>query len=151
MGPFDSYERRERREFARTAEPQIPTPSLLCAGALLLGVAVAMAQTSSASSHATAPGTPEQTVPSEDRLREGTELLDQPGTFRLTGDRITFFTDLGRGRFVVLENLALQRVGRAIEDNPDPLQWLVTGAITEFRGENFLLVHRAVLRNRHSE
>ena len=151
MGPLDSFEQRNRRAFTRTDDRQMPTPSLFCAGALLLGVAVAIAQTSGAPGNPSAGDVAEETQQKEDRLREGTELVDQPGTFRMTGDRITFFTELGRGRFVVLENLALERVGRAIEDNPQPLQWLVTGTITEFRGDNLLLIHRAVLRNRRSD
>ena len=50
--------------------------------------------------------------------------------------------------FVGLENLNLQRIARTIADNPVPLQWSVTGTITEYRGANFLFVRRAVLKRR---
>ena len=151
MNPLHSFEHRNGRKFTRTAEPQALTPSLLCAGALLLGVAVAIAQTSPTSSDLTVAGTRGRPVPREDRLREGTELIDQQGAFRMTGDRVTFFTDSGSGRFIVLENLALQRVARTIEDSPVPLDWTVSGVITEFHGDNFLLVRRVVLRNRRHD
>lgn len=88
----------------------------------------------------------------DDRIREGTELDEQLGVFRLTGDRITFFTEMGTGRFVVLENLALERVARVITDNPNQLKWFVTGTMTEYQGLNYLLIERAVLKTQvHSE
>jgi len=80
------------------------------------------------------------------RIREGTEIIDSTGYFRMTGDRVTFFTDDGSGRYVALENLNLERVSRAIADNPEPLQWTVTGTITEYRGANYLFVRRAALK-----
>lgn len=150
MDPLHSFEQRSGQKFTRTAEPKVLTPSLLCAGALLLGVAVAIAQTSPASSNLTVAGARGRQLQREDRLREATEVMDQPGTFRMTGDRVTFFTELGSGRFVVLENLALERVVRALEDSPMPLGWTVSGVITEFQGDNFLLLHRVVLRNRRN-
>ncbi len=151
MDPLNSFEQRSCHKFTRTIEPQVLTPSLLCAGALLLGVAVAIAQTSPASSDPTVADTRGRPPQREDRLRQGTELIDQPGTFRMTGDRVTFFTELGSGRFVVLENMALERVVRAIEDSPTPPEWLVSGVVTEFQSDNFLLIHRVVLRNRRHD
>jgi len=46
---------------------------------------------------------------------------------------------------VGLENLNLERIARAVADNPVTLEWKVTGTITEYRGANFLLVTRATL------
>ncbi len=82
------------------------------------------------------------------RIREGTEIVDQLGYFRMTGDRVTFFSEDGKGRLVGLENLNLERIARTIADNPGQLQWGVTGTITEYRGANYLFVRRAVLRSR---
>ncbi len=90
---------------------------------------------------------PAQMTPDR-RLREGTELVDQPGFFRMTGDRVTFYTDIGSGRFMSLENLNLERIARIITDNPQQLEWEVTGTITEYQGTNYLLIRRAVLRSR---
>ena len=81
------------------------------------------------------------------RIREGTALVEQAGVFQKAGDRITFFASEGQRRFVVLENLQLERVSRAIGDNPTPPQWTVSGMVTEFCGANYLLVNRAVLRS----
>ena len=85
--------------------------------------------------------------PKQPRIREGTALVEQAGVFQKAGDRITFFASDGQRRFVVLENLQLERVSRAIGDNLTPPQWTVSGMVTEFCGANYLLVDRAVLRS----
>lgn len=79
-------------------------------------------------------------------LREGTEIVDAVGQFRVTGDRVAFFTADGKGRFLVLENLNLQRIVRVLADSPIPLDWRVSGALTEYRGTNYLFVRSAVLK-----
>jgi hypothetical protein len=80
-----------------------------------------------------------------DRLREGTRLVDVPGTFASIGaDRVTFSPAGGRDSYRVLENLALQRVGQSLEENQGSRQWIVSGMITEYRGSNYLLVTKAV-------
>ena len=84
--------------------------------------------------------------PKQPRIREGTALVDQAGVFQTAGDRVTFLTSDGQRRFVVLENLQLERISRAVGDNLTPPQWTVSGAVTEFCGANYLLVNRAVLR-----
>ncbi|MGV3485729.1 MAG: hypothetical protein ACO1RT_15030 [Planctomycetaceae bacterium] len=40
----------------------------------------------------------------------------------------------------VLENLALQRVSDAIAQDSNDVRWIVTGIVTEFSGENWLLL-----------
>ena len=54
----------------------------------------------------------------------------------------------GNARFIVLENLNLERIARVLGDDPDARQWSVTGSITEYRGGNYLLVTRAILKSR---
>ncbi len=157
MAPTNPIGQPPIRKSTFPAGPRLPATSLFCAGALLLGAVLAMAPRSSEPGdpgrwstlqpgNPSATGPPERTAPGTERLREGTELVAQPGTFRVTGDRITFFTDFGGGRFIVLENLALERVGLAIGDHPDPSYWRVDGTVTEYGGENFLLIRRAVRR-----
>jgi hypothetical protein len=82
------------------------------------------------------------------RLREGSKLVDQIGEFQKSGERINFFSKDGHGVLRVLENLALERVGRVLDDNPATRDWSVSGVVTEFRGENYLLLTRAVLKAR---
>ena len=82
-----------------------------------------------------------------ERLREGTKLVDVVGTFQSTGgDSISFFREGGKESFRVLENLALQRVGQALENNLGGRQWVVSGLITEYRSANYLLLTKAVVR-----
>jgi hypothetical protein len=82
------------------------------------------------------------------RWREGSRLIDQLGYFKLTGDRVTFVASDGKLKFDGLENLAVERIARTIGDNPDQLEWTVSGIITEFRGTNYLLVTQAVLKTK---
>lgn len=113
---------------------------------------------------ADAPGAPSQGRPKADRLsgsgslddeavlsgtriREGGRVQKQEGSFHLLGDRVLFRPGLASDSLPVLENLALERVMTAIEKSPD-LNWSVSGTITEFRGRNYLLLDRAVIRAR---
>ncbi len=79
------------------------------------------------------------------RHREGFELVDQVGIFRPAGERIVFYSQDGRLRLVVLENLALWRVANLLAANPEALRWKVTGTVTEFRNANYLLLRRVEL------
>ena len=49
-----------------------------------------------------------------------------------------------------LPNLNLERIVRAIRDDPDQLVWSASGSITEYQGSNYLLVTRAVLKSKKS-
>jgi hypothetical protein len=120
---------------------------------LLLGLALAGAPASNAANDdirrtepATAGGN-STALPSNLRVREGTEIVDELGHFRVSGGRILFFSADGKRRLVGLENLNLERVTRTIAESPQTLQWGVTGTITEYRGANFLSVRRAILKS----
>ncbi|HEV2971793.1 MAG TPA: hypothetical protein VGY55_17600 [Pirellulales bacterium] len=82
------------------------------------------------------------------RWREGSRLIDKLGYFKLTGDRATFISSDGKLKFDGLENLAIERIARTIGDSPDPLEWSISGIITEYRGANYLLVTQAVLKTK---
>lgn len=84
------------------------------------------------------------------QLREGTRIVDQLGTFKVTGDRATFYANNGEYRLGGLPNLNLERIVRAIRDNPDQLVWSASGFITEYQSANYLLITRAVLKARES-
>jgi hypothetical protein len=85
-----------------------------------------------------------------ERVREGTMLNDVLGTFKLTGDRATFFPADGSARYGGLENQALERVANVIGEDPEALEWLVSGTVTEYKGNNYLLVSRAILKSKPS-
>ena len=72
------------------------------------------------------------------------ERLNRIGRFRTTGDRVAFYSQEDERQFPALENLALERIARAINESSDDLQWSVSGIVTEFRGQNYLLVTRAI-------
>lgn len=82
-----------------------------------------------------------------ERLREGTRLIDTPGTFvSLGADSVTFSPSGSKDAYRVLENLALQRISQQLDENRGPRQWIVSGLITEFRGSNYLLVSKAIVQ-----
>jgi len=150
--------RRSRREpAAGPARNSIWTDGLICAAGLLLGVALAWAQAATGERTASADA---RSAPADDaepgkpklgtRIRQGARLVDQLGYFRTTGNRVTFFTADGR-RLVALENLLLERIARTIVDDPDRLNWSVTGTITEFCGANYLLMEHAVVQGRSQD
>ena len=81
-----------------------------------------------------------------ERLREGTRLTDVVGSFQSIGnDNVSFALGGNKDSFRVLENLALQRINQVLDENRGPRQWIVSGLITEYRGNNYLLVTKAVI------
>jgi len=84
-----------------------------------------------------------------ERLREGTKLIDVVGTFQSIGGESVTFTPAGSGTnkesFKVLENLALQRVSQELDGNKGARQWTVSAEITEYKGNNYLLLKRIVV------
>ncbi len=96
------------------------------------------------------PGTP----PSESdkaaslRFREGTKVTNRVGHFRTIGDRVVFAFSQDGQQFEapVLENLMLDRVWRVLGESSEPMPWLVSGTVTEYRGDNYLILSRAVVK-----
>lgn len=74
--------------------------------------------------------------------REGTKIKDEPGRFALVGNRINFVTSPGL-QYVCLENLNLERVARIMGSTPDSVEWVISGAVTEYQGSNYLLIDRS--------
>ena len=87
------------------------------------------------------------------RLREGTIITDQSGFFREDGDGATFVADSSdvssKLELGALPNLNLERVVRLLKnaEEPSSVRWSVTGQVTEFAGQNFLLISRAVYKS----
>jgi hypothetical protein len=89
-------------------------------------------------------GVPGSAKPAE-RIREGTRLIDEVGTFQNLGDRLAF-VPAGNGNkdsYRVLENLALQRIAQSLDGARGQQSWIVSGTFTEFRGANYLLITKA--------
>jgi hypothetical protein len=81
---------------------------------------------------------------SQKRIREGTAFKGKRVFFRQAGTRTVLYTDENQ-RFTCLENLTLERVLKAIDETPAHKFWKIDGEFTEFRGENFVLIQRAVV------
>jgi hypothetical protein len=78
-------------------------------------------------------------------LREGTNLSEARGKFKIGKDRIVFSDEGQNKSFACLENLMLQRIDSFLKDDEGGKQrWTVSGRITEFNGENFLWIDRAI-------
>lgn len=97
-------------------------------------------------------GTPQAAAAAEtptERRREG-DRFEGPGRFEVTGDRITFYTADGLESFRVVENLALERVARVLEDPAEAGQqrvWQIRAEVLEYRGANYLRLERVILKS----
>jgi hypothetical protein len=88
---------------------------------------------------------PTKQAPRTQRIREGTKFKDTHVFFRQTGDRTVLYTVGDNQRFACLENLELERILTTIQEKPGREFWKIEGEFTEFRGENFVLIRRAVV------
>lgn len=81
-------------------------------------------------------------------LREGAKLDDETGHFRLDGDGATFVNSKGL-EFGGLANLNLERVVRVLKnaEEAENIRWIVSGQVTEFSDQNYLLISRAVYKS----
>ena len=84
-----------------------------------------------------------------ERLREGTRLVDCAGRFQFAGegDRVAFFPSDSKESYRVLENLALERVSGKLAESRGKPEWIVSGTLTEFRGSNYLLMTKVLIRS----
>ena len=96
-------------------------------------------------------GAQAETAISDGLMREGAKLVEQIGEFQKSGDQVNFYLPNRKTELRVLPNLALERVVRILEDNPSVRTWNVSGVITEYQGENYLLLTRAVLKARPTQ
>jgi hypothetical protein len=88
---------------------------------------------------------PAKQVPRANRFREGTAFKDKHVFFRHTNDRTVLYTTHDNQSFLCLENLHLERILTTIQEKPERQFWKIDGEFTEFRGENFVLIRRAVV------
>jgi hypothetical protein len=104
----------------------------------------------SASSSVPQPGAFRRAVEHErtggERQREGTRLTEITGRFELAGDRVIFHAASGRESYRLLENLALERVAQVLSESRSKQDWIISGTLTEFRGANYLLLTKAVIK-----
>ena len=155
--PADSLSSRFRVTINRTC-PWQRAIALCAAGGLLLGMTLVCTAGPSADKLAVK-ASPDTTIPlviggpdtirpdNQYILREGTAIVEEMGQFRLDGKRVTFVATDGKRSLIGLENLNLDRIARTVADHPERLQWKVSGTITEYQGNNYLLVGRAILRD----
>lgn len=146
------------------APPSVQVRWLIAPGLVLAAVAAAWATadpvpsaektvTAAPAKKASVPSAPVDASPAKPptRMREGTSLVDEPGEFHDAGERLVFQCRQRNATFTTLENLSLERVWAVLGDTTGPRQWIVSGTITEFRGTNYLLITRAVLRSKAAD
>lgn len=79
------------------------------------------------------------------RIREGTVFKAKRAIFRVSGTRVSLFSEDETERFTCIENLNLERIVKFMQDNPTQQVWSVDGFYTEYMGENYVFLQRAVL------
>ena len=82
------------------------------------------------------------------RLREGTHLKNVIGRFRQSGVSLVFI-DPDNRELGALPNLNLERIARMLQsvEEPESVSWSISGTVTEYSGDNHLLITRAVFRS----
>ncbi len=85
-----------------------------------------------------------QMAKEETAMREGTPITEVKGRFRKQGERFQFVEEGSNKAFKCLENLCLQRISMNQQDDERKVIWLVSAKVTEFNGENFLILDKAV-------
>ncbi len=142
-----------------TALDRAPMAGLLCAAAILFGVTLAWTRSAAMSNTGKTileTGVPGYAYDTADKfqdnnkmpgLREGGKIDNQAGYFQASGNRLAFVSADDKRTFIALENRNLERVDQAIAENDKRLEWIVSGTISEYRGENFLFVNRAELKS----
>ena len=82
-------------------------------------------------------------------LREGTKIELRSCECRAAGERLMVEFKEEKRMLVALENLAAQRILKAVVDDPQDSAWTVTGQLTEFRDQNFILLQRVIRTPKH--
>ena len=85
-----------------------------------------------------------QMAKEDSAMREGSVLADIKGRVKKQGDRFYFTDDTTNKSYKCLENLCLQRISTNQQDEERKVIWLVSAKVTEFNGENFLILEKAV-------
>jgi hypothetical protein len=76
------------------------------------------------------------------KQREGTRVSGLVGDFKETGRRWTFHSETSDLTYRILENQSLERITKAIQEDPQDRHWKIAGELTEYLDENFLLIDR---------
>ncbi|MDR1385937.1 MAG: hypothetical protein LBJ67_19100 [Planctomycetaceae bacterium] len=76
--------------------------------------------------------------------REGTIVQSQQVGFRMVGNRVMMSSIQDSSHFLCLENLNLERIIETMQKSPTMTDWQVDYLVTEYRGENYALIQRAV-------
>jgi hypothetical protein len=85
-------------------------------------------------------------LPAKPKLqREGTVITGEKVFFRQNINRTVMYRLKDNQRFTCLENLVLERIQTAMEKKPEHNMWRIDGTFTEFRGENYIFLNRAVV------
>lgn len=93
----------------------------------------------------TAPGTVEEGKIKKKRLREGTIIKDKLARFYITGNRVTMHLDDGSERYICLENVNLDRIIKHMREHPAQRLWKIDGMMTEYQGDNFILIQKSII------
>lgn len=83
--------------------------------------------------------------------REGIRLDKQAVVFRVENEGLLMVLPAISKPLPILQNLAAQRVYRALRDDPNDSQWEITGSFTEFEDRNFFWIERAVRSHQRSK
>lgn len=83
-------------------------------------------------------------------FRDGSQIKNATGVFRRNGDRLDFVM-AGGVKLTTLENLNLERIEDKLSLDTGALSWTVSGTVTVYRDQFYLLISRAKARRTVAE
>lgn len=116
-------------------------PRWACGISLAVGLTIALPSRSHVSAAHPA-GLATANLALEGKQREGTRVNGLVGSLTHAARRWTFTSEAGDITYRILENQSLERIVKAIQEDPEDIHWKVSGQLTEFLDENFLLIER---------
>lgn len=76
--------------------------------------------------------------------REGSTIDSRRGKFEIGSGRTKFVDAANGSAYICLENLTLQQATATATKAQSTNDWIVRGTLTEFDGNNYLLIDRAI-------
>lgn len=81
------------------------------------------------------------------RERQGKRLHEKHATFQIVAERIHVRLPKNKRVMIALENLTLERIHKYIGRVEEKQTWEIEGQITEYEGQNYILISRAIVNS----
>jgi len=81
------------------------------------------------------------------RELQGKYLHEKHATFQIVAERIHVRLPKNKRVMIALENLTLERIHKYVGRVEEKQTWEIEGQVTEYEGQNFILIKRAIVNS----